>query len=149
MAKLTSKTLNAGLNAGQTVSEIAAAAGCSIGRVYQLMRKGGKPAHQLRSEQSTRPKVSAECRTFVGYRVSTLDGRVQSCWSSGCSPQRTTLWRDLTISQYRGRLFVQLGGAGSRRRISLRAVYRDAFGAMQEATADALYDKVRRKLLGE
>lgn len=147
--KLSNQMLHDSLDAGLPVSQIASQAGCSISLVYQAMRRLGRSAQAVASERSEKPKASMHCRSYDGYRVCS-DGRVQSCWTVGGNPVKTTLWRDLTISAYSGRLFVQLGGSASgRRRVGLRTIYRDAFNDIRQHKADELYEQTRRAMLGD
>lgn len=147
---ITAALLHDSLDAGLSVSQIAEQAGCSPRRVYQVMRKLGRTAQQVAAEQAERPVTAVQCRTYDGYRVCTSDGRVQSCWSVGKNPEKTPHWRDLKISIQDGRLFVQIGSTsgGSRRRLSLRTLYRDAYNDIRQHKADELYESMRRKLIG-
>jgi hypothetical protein len=145
--KLDKKLLHDGLDEGLTAAQIAERAGCSVGRVYQLMRSLGRSPQQVAAGRAEKPQTSIQCRSYDGYRVCG-DGRVQSCWSVGGNPQETKFWRDLTISVYAGRLFVQLGGSASgRKRVGLRTIYRDAYGPIRQNRADDLYEAMRRKLI--
>jgi len=149
--KLTNQILHDSLDEGLSVSEIAERAGCSVGRVYQLMRALDRSPQQVAAERAEKPVTAMQCRTFTGYRVCCSDGRVQSCWTRGGNPKQTKLWRDLTISVDRGRLFVQLGSSSgeSRKRVSLRTIYRDAYNDIRQHKADELYEQMRRRLIVE
>lgn len=150
MTKLTPAILHDTLDAGQSVSQIAASCGVTPGRVYQLMRSLGRTAHQVAAERSGKPRGTIECRTFDGYRI-TADGRVQSCWTTGKDARKTSYWHDVTIQINRpgtkwASLYVRLGGSGRRQRPSLLAVYRDAFGEMRQDRAEMLYERVCRRM---
>jgi len=152
---MTNATIHDMLDAGASVAEIASAEGVTAGAVYARLRKLGRSAQQVRADKSSPARATSQCRSYEGYRVCTSDGRVQSCWSSGCSPTKTGHWRDLTISVHRAgtsaaALFVQLGSSGGkRRRLSLRTIYADAIGSSlhpRKEKMDAMYAAMCNKM---
>ena len=149
--KLTAALLHDALDSGQAVHQIAETCGVSSSRVYQVVRRLGRTASQVASERSGKPRSTMECRTYDGIRISTTDGRVQSCWSTGKDARKTDIWHDLTIQISRpgtswASLYVRIGGANRRQRPSLLALYRDAWGDRREDRAEQLHAKVRKQM---
>ena len=149
---LTDDGLIAAVDSGQTVSEIAEAHGVTSGAVYQRLRRINRSATQIAAQRAVRATTRVQshlCPSYPGYRVLS-DGRIQSSWSRGRYTQQTEHWRDLTISHHHdGRsgklqLYVTIGSSSgrTRQRLSIRTLYRDAYGTRRQDAADQLWERM-------